>query len=98
MLVLISYYCLSLCVDIQRLLTKSQTSCPIPPTDPIPTIIEMESGLQIGQQVGSENDVEIQHGSAAAATATAAKPPIGAGVTTAIGSYHPQQQHFWDFD
>ena len=52
----------------------------------------MESGLQIGQQVGSENDVEIQHGSAAAATATAAQPPIGAGVTTAIGNEtkHPE--------
>ena len=46
----------------------------------------MESAMQIGQPVGGENIVEIQHGSAAAATATAAQPPIGAGVTTAIGS------------
>ena len=44
----------------------------------------MESAMQIGQPVGGENIVEIQHGSAAAATATAAQPPIGAGVTTAM--------------
>ena len=52
----------------------------------------MESAMQIGQPVGGENIVEIQHGSAAAATATAAQPPIGAGVTTAIGSEtkHPE--------
>ena len=48
--------------------------------------------MQIGQPVGGENIVEIQHGSAAAATATAAQPPIGAGVTTAIGNEtkHPE--------
>ena len=52
----------------------------------------MESAMKIGQPVGGENIVEIQHGSAAAATATAAQPPIGAGVTTAIGSEmkHPE--------
>ena len=50
----------------------------------------MESAMRIGQPVGGENIVEIQHGSAAAATATAAQPPIGAGVTTAIGNESPE--------
>ena len=42
----------------------------------------MESALQIGNEFG----VEIEHDSAAAATATAAQPPSAAGVNTAIGS------------
>ena len=52
----------------------------------------MESAMQIGQPVGGENIVEIQSGSAAAATATVAQPPIGPGATTAIGGEmeHPE--------
>ena len=59
---------------------------PIPSNSFSPNPIEIESSLQIGYHVGNDIGIEIQHGSAGAATAAAAQLPIGAGVNTAIGN------------